>query len=226
MFNPFSKRRPITLDKYCNAMLRDQIISPEFQGNDLGRVYTEVVVKNIGEQDPSFLSVDQDALHEQLLAARIEIFGIAWVHEFGFDLAGDQTEWTLDYLKGARRETLWEDGEAYNQAAARSSLIHDPRSAKGQSFSQELDRKRLTQFGKYSNAGLDEKAAARVCNRMSTEKSWKIGLTPAYLMLSLCDKLGIQPSEKVQESLIFIIRGFYDGIRSDMKTVKILPEAF
>lgn len=226
MFNPFSKRRPVTLDKYCNAMLRDQIVSPVIQGNDLGFVYTEVVVKKIAEQDPSFLSVDQGALHEQLVAARIEIFGIAWVHEFGFDFAGDQTEWTLDYLKGASRETLWEEGEAYNQAASRSSLILDPRSAKGQRFSQELDRKRLAQFEKYVNAGLDDMAAARVCNRMSTEKSWEIGLTPAYLMLALCDKLGIQPSEKIEESLIFVIRGFYDGIRSDMKTVKILPECF
>jgi hypothetical protein len=226
MFNPFSKKRPITLDKYCNAILRDQIICPVFQGSDFGRSYTEVVVKNIGAHDPSFLSVDHDALHEQLVAARVEVFGIAWVHEFGLEFAGDQTEWTLDYLKGAGRETLWEYGAAYNQAAARSSLIHDPRSPKGQSFAQELDRKRLAQFGKYSDAGLDDKAAARVCHRMSTEKSWEIGLTPAYLMLALCDKRGIQPSERGQESLIFVIRGFYDGIRGDMKTVKILPEAF
>jgi hypothetical protein len=226
MFNPFSKKRPITLDKYCNAILRDQIICPVFQGSDFGRSYTEVVAKNIGAHDPSFLSFDHDALHEQLVAARVEVFGIAWVHEFGFDFAGDQTEWTLDYLKGVGRESLWDDGEAYNQAAARSSLIHDPRSAKGQSFMQELDHKRLAQFKKYTNAGLDDKAAARVCNRMSTEKPWEIGLTPASLMLALCDKIGIQPTEKVEESLIFVIRGFYDGIRSDMKTVKILPESF
>lgn len=225
MFNPFSRKKAVPLDEFCFHYLDKQIVNPVISGVDAGKTYTEVIHKQIGREDPSFLSVGIVPLHAQFLVVRVEIFALAWVHEFGFDLAGPASAFIRDYLGIVHRASLWEDGEPYNQAAARSALIHGTTTERGRQFSQALDVKRLKLFEKFVNSGVEAKAAARVANRVGTDAGWKAGLTPGYLMLTLCEKLGFSPNEKVQELLVYILRGFYDGVRNEMREVKILPES-
>jgi hypothetical protein len=58
-------------------------------------------------------------------------------------------------------------------------------------------------------------------NRIGTEVAWKKGLTAGLLMLTLCAQLHCNVNEEAQLRLSWLIRGFYDGSRQALRSIKV-----
>ena len=117
---------------------------PKFSTEDLCRTYYETQVFGPGgvgdasqlgffpdarihlqARDASFQGVDADTCTNELIAANIELFGLAWLdHQREFDpdspdsLIPEEIGFTKGYLTHIGREDIWEIMGAYNDALA------------------------------------------------------------------------------------------------------------
>ena len=144
------------------------------------------------------------------------------MHQFGDKHAAAQCAYTKSYLEERSHADIWDDLAPYNQAVARSSTIGQTTATpSGRAYLAFVDSVRLDLFDQWSKQGFEPDAIARAANRFSTNVAWDKGITAAFLMLTLCERLGCQLNEDGQFRLAAVIRGLYDGARETMKQVKV-----
>ncbi|OHE76358.1 MAG: hypothetical protein A2107_02605 [Verrucomicrobia bacterium GWF2_62_7] len=153
---------------------------------------------------------------------RFEVFGLAWLHQLGDKHAAAQSAYTKTYLEQRGRGDIWANLEPYNQAIARSSTMgRTSESPTGRAYLAFTNKMRIDLFEQWREQGFEDEVVARAVNRISTEVAWEEGVTAAFLMMTLCERLGCQLNEEGQFRLIAVIRGLYDGARETMKQVKV-----
>ena len=121
---PRSKSK-LSTDEVCQTYYETQIFGPGGAGDasQVGffpdvRIYLEV-------RDASFKGIDVSTSTNELIAANIELFGLAWLdhqREFNADspdnLITEEISFTKGYLTHIGREDIWERMGAYNDALA------------------------------------------------------------------------------------------------------------
>ena len=218
----FTRKPRVRLEVFCREFYERQILNPVVAGMDLSQVYCETVKKNTAEADPRFATVDMERFHSEETLIYLEVFGLAWLHQCGDRHAAAQSAFTRTYLEGCGRADIWANLEWYNQAIARSSTLgltsETPRGRAHLTFTNAI---RCQLFEQWVEQGFDSVAAARAANRVSTEVAWDKGLAPAFLMLTLYDRLSCEVNEQAQSRLVAMIRGLYDGVRQSLKLVRI-----
>ena len=220
--NFFNRKPKVRLDECCRNFYDNHILHPNIEGLSVGSIYFDTVRQSIIEADSSFASVDPQLFAAEMTVLRFEVFGIAWLHEVGDKNAAAQSEFTKSYLEEHGELDIWESIEPYNQAVARSSTLgQKPDTASGRAYLSFIDSMRMQLFEKWHKQGFDPKCVARAANRLSTEEAWKKSLTPGFLMLTLCDRLGCELNEEAQFRLVAIIVGLYNGARETLNEVKI-----
>lgn len=219
-----SRKQKVHLDVFCREFY-DKLFffNPVVAGVDVGDVYYETLKRSISEVDEKFAVVDPKKLSSEMMLIRYEVFGLAWLHQFGDKHAVPQSAFTKSYLAEQGREDIWNALEPYNQAIARSSTLGQTgETAHGRAYLTLLDRNRMHLFERGHSQGIDPEAVARAANRIFTDVSWKDGLTGGFLMLTLCEHLGCDVSEQeAQVRLVAIIRELYEGFRGALKLVKV-----
>ena len=219
-----SRKRAVPLDQFCQEFYDTQILNPVVAGLDLMQAYVETLRRTIAEVDPRFADIEVTRLAAEILPIRFEVFGLAWFHEFRGKDAAAQSAFTERYLEDRNRADVWEAMEPYNQAAARSSTLGmNAQTPAGRAHLAFINKSRFDLFKEWYREGSEPTPVARAANRFGTDVAWKRGLTPAFLMLTLCERLGCEVNEEGQTRLVFVIRGLYDGVHEALKPIKIGP---
>lgn len=219
----FSRKQKVQLDAFSHDFYERNIINPMVAGVDAGRTYADTVMHSIVEADVTFKAVDSDRFHSEMMLIRFETFALAWMHQLGDKHAATQSLYTKTYLKERGREDVWEGLAPYNQAVARSSTMGQTSDTPtGRAHLAFTNKMRADLFDEWHKQGFEPDSVALAANRVATNVAWEKGITAAFLMLTLCDRLGCQLNDEGQFRLIAIIRGLYDGARETMKLVKVV----
>ena len=219
----FSRKERVRVDAFCRDFYDTHIMKPILRGVDLGATYCETVKRSIAEVDPRFAPVDPQAFASEIRLIRFEVFGLAWLHQLGDKYAAAQSAFTKSYLEDTGNQDLWHALESYNQAIARSSTAgYSSETAPGRACLAFRNEMLFGLFKKWNAQGFDPTAVARAAGRLFTGTPWKKGITPAFLMLTLCARLGCEVNEDAQTRLVGIIRGLYDGARQAMKRIRVV----
>jgi hypothetical protein len=218
----FSRKQKVHLDTFCADFYDKQILHPVIAGVDTGRTYFVNVIRAVTEVDETLATVDCDRFFSEMTLIHFEIFGLAWLHQLGDKHAAAQSAYTKTYLEQCAREDIWANLEPYNQAIARSSTMgHTSETPTGRVYLTFTNSMRADLFDKWHKQGFDDEAVARSANRICTDVAWDKGITAAFLMQTLCDRLGCELNEDGQSRLIAVIRELYDGARETMRQVKV-----
>ena len=218
----FSRKQEVPLDTFCADFYDKQILNPVVASVDLGRTWFETVMRAVTEVDQTLAAVDCDTCFSEMTLIRFEVFALAWLHQLGDKHAAAQSAYTKGYLEQKGRQDIWANLEPYNRAIARSSTLgHTYETAIGRAYLTFRNTMLADLFDKWHTQGLEPDAVARAANRLLTEVAWKKGITAAFLMLTLCDRLGCELNEEGQFRLIAVIRGLYDGARERLRQVKV-----
>ena len=218
----FTRKQRVRLDTFCADFYDKQILSPVIAGVDAGRTYFETVMRAVAEVDKTLAVVDCDRFFSEMTLIRFEVFGLAWHHQLGDKHAAAQSAYTKTYLEQRGQEDIWANLEPYNQAIARSSTMgQTSETPTGRAYLTFVNKMRADLFDHWDKQGFEPDAVARAANRISTDVAWDKGITAAFLMLTLCNRLGCELNEEGQSRLIAVIRGLYDGVRETMRQVKV-----
>lgn len=219
----FNRKQRVELCVFCGNYYDNSVFSSTIEDVDASRIYADTVIRSIREADATFTAVDCAQFHSEMMTLiRIEVFGLAWMHQFGDKHAAAQSAYTKSYLEERSHADIWDDLAPYNQAVARSSTIGQTTAMpSGRAYLAFVDSMRLDLFDQWSKQGFEPDAIARAANRFSTNVAWDKGITASFLMLTLCERLGYQLNEEGQFRLAAVIRGLYDGARETMKQVKV-----
>ena len=220
--NFFIRKPKVHRDEFCRDFY-DRAFRSNIRDVNLYTALCDMDTQFVIKADSSFVSVDQQLFAAEMTVLRYEVFGIGWRHEVGDKHAAAQSEFTKRYLEEHGELDIWESIEPDNQAVARSSSLgQKPDNPSGRAYLASLNLMRADSFDKWFKQGCDPKCVARAANRLSTDEAWKNGLTPVFLMLTLCERLGYDPNEDAEFHLVAIINGSYNGAREAIREVKLI----
>lgn len=232
----FKRKQKVILEEFCRDFYDKNLLNPIIGDINLGVFFTEGIKNSIVEVCPSFVKIDIQTLLHEITLLRFEIFSLAFLHHFGDKNTAAQSQFTKLYLEENKRDDIWKDLEAYNQAIATSSKLNQNlETKKGRAYIVFADRMRMNLYDLWAKQGFDSKCVARAANRIMTDIAWKKNLTQNRLMLAFCKKLGYQLNEELklcnhfgdefneeaQFRIISIFRGFYNGSIDALKEVVI-----
>lgn len=222
----FFNKKKVNLDEFCRDFYEKYIINPQIGKVNASGVFSEVIKKELVEVDGNFADIDIRKLNFEIVPLRLELFALAWLHQFGDKSAVAQSVFTKHYLLEKRRDNVWNAMESYGQAIARSSYLgKTPKKALDRIFLGNRDKTIADLFDQYHKEGYDLECVVRALNRLFTDTAWKKGVTAGLLMFTLCDRLGFgpnfEPNKEAQFRLTTIIRGFYDGAQEALAKIKL-----
>ena len=218
----FSRKPKVDSAQFCRELYERHVFAPEIGGTDPHLLYSQTVLDQVSEADPSFKSVGVSELADELLALRLEAIGAAWSHKTKENAALDQSEFTKSYLAGSGRSELWEQAGAYNQIVAQSATYGaDTSTGTGRARVTFINQMRAQLFDGWTKAGRDPEAAARVANRVGSDVSWKGGVTQGLLGLELARRLEHAGSEAIWSRLAAVAEGLYRGAAESLNEVKV-----
>ncbi|MFC2014699.1 hypothetical protein ACFLUP_01755 [Chloroflexota bacterium] len=176
------------------------------------------------EADASFAVVDIEVFKLEMTALRLELFGLAWIHQLKKDkYVLPEIFFTKNYLEQNKQQEIWNIMGEYNQAIARSGadIASGERMRRG--WVSFINTLRIELFKKWVEAGVDEKCAARVSNRTGTDVAWSKQITLNYLTARLADRLGcdINTDHEALFKLQAVILGLYNGATEAIKSVNL-----
>lgn len=217
----FNRKPKLHLDEFCRDFYDNHILYPKIAGINVSS-YFDTVWRFVIEVDPSFVSVDPQSFVAEMNVLRFEVFSLACLHAIGDKQAVMQSEFTKRYLEQCGRSDIWEGMGLYNKAISHSTILeHDPDTPSGRDHHAFLDTLRFQTFLQWQKQGFDGHCIARVVNRLSTEGAWKKSITPGFLMLTLCERLGCEVNEEGRFRLVATIVGLYKGAREALSDVRI-----
>ncbi len=214
----FSKKQKVRIEEFCNEFYEKYIINPTIDKADVGHVFSEVILKDLVEADNNFVKVDIQKMSFEIMALRLELFSLAWLHQFGNKVAYEhaqvlqenkdnskfiqdvfrsvfpavaQSVFTKNYLQEKNLTNIWEAMENYNQTVARSTTISRTlEKAFDRVYLAKVNLSRANLFDLYHKREFDDKCVARALNRLFSEETWKRKVTHGLLVFTLCDRLG------------------------------------
>jgi len=218
----FKNKQEIEIAAFCGHFYDNFILNPGIEQLDFGQVYADVVKNKIVEADNNFASIDPKTLNNELQILHFEIFGLAWLHQFGEIPAIAQSIFTRSYLHEKNRDDIWDGTNSYNQAIARSSTLgKTPKKPFDRVFLARVNETRAGLFYKYCHEVEDPTCIGRAVNRLFADEAWKKEITHGLLMFALCDRLGFdsnfQPSKGAQFVIGGAIQGMYKGARQSIE---------
>lgn len=221
-FNFFKKKTDVYLADFCADFYEKNIFPAKKEGVDNTTIFFDGVKKSVEEVDQRFVSISSRNLIDEMTIIRLEVFAIAWTHQFGEKLAIQNGIFTKDYLNKKNQHSVWENSEPYNKAVAQSCIYgkntNSPVDMRQIGF---INSKKVSLFKEYTDKGFDSVCVARSINRYYTETAWEQGVTAGLLTLALCSRLNCEINNEAMFRFTAVIRGFYDGIKQNLIDIKI-----
>jgi len=221
-------KKKVSVEDFCRDFYDNQILNPKIGDMEVGSAFSDVVIKEVVEVDPTFNKVDKQKLANELIIIRFELFALAWTHKF---ISGEnvvaQSAFTKKYLHEKGKNDIWSGMEPYNNMID-SVTLHWLTSQGKMNLSfnynmrEDLTAKNIEVAKKLGIENDD--SIARVNHRLWSENAWKQKLMLGPLVFTFCEQLGIDANslaEEAQFRLAVVIRGLYEGAQYSWKDVKI-----
>lgn len=221
----FSKKQEVEIEPYCQLFYENVILNCVVNGVDINAKVFETLKNALADTDPNFANIDSQKFTNEIVALQLELYALAWLHQFGDKLAVAQSVFTKNYLNEKKQNDIWEAMEPYNQAIARSPAIgKTTEKAFDRVYFVKVNTTRANLFDQYHKEGFDDQCVARVLNRLFSEDAWKKGVTASLLLFALCDRLGFgkdfEPSKEAHHRWFIEINDFYEKDRASLSKVK------
>lgn len=221
-------KKKVSVEDFCRDFYDNQILNPKIGDMEVGSAFSDVVIKEVVEVDPTFNKVDKQQLANELIIIRFELFALAWTHKF---ISGEnvvaQSAFTKKYLHEKGKNDIWSGMEPYNNMID-SVTLHWLTSQGKMNLSfnynmrEDLTAKNIEVAKKLGIENDD--SIARVNHRLWSENAWRQKLMLGPLVFTFCEQLGINANslaEEAQFRLAVVIRGLYEGAQYSWKDVKI-----
>lgn len=216
------------LENFCRDFYDNQILNPVISGVDVGSAFSDIIIKEIVEVDPSFADINKQKLTNELIFIRFELFALAWTHKFisGKNVVA-QSAFTKYYLTEKGREDTWNSMEPYNNMIDSATLhwltsLDKINLSFNYNMREDLTVKNI-EAAKELNIDIDD-SIERVNHRLWSENAWKQKLLLGPLVFTFCEKIGIDANGLTKEAqfrLAAVIKGFYEGAQQSWNKVKI-----
>ena len=170
----FSSKRKTTTEVFSKEFYDQSVFAPNIAGSDPWFLFCEGSQKMIAASDHRFNQVKTDSLMDELKALRLEVVGLAWLHQVKDKFAPVQSDFTKRYLESKGAASIWQMMEAYNKAVARSTTLGvDPNTSGGRARITFINQMRAGIFDEWYKLGYDPEAVARAANRLASDVAWK-----------------------------------------------------
>ncbi|MDP2684834.1 MAG: hypothetical protein Q8P20_07410 [bacterium] len=221
-------KKKVSTENFCRDFYDNQILNPKIGDIDVSSAFSDVVIKEVVEVDPTFGKIDKQKLTNELIVIRFELFALAWTHKF---ISGEnvviQSAFTKKYLHEKGRDDIWNSMEPYNNMTDSVTLHWLTSQGKmNLSFNYNM-RENLTtenlEIAKKLGFASDD-SIVRVNHRLWSENAWKQKLLLGPLVFTFCEQIGIDANnlaEEAQFRLAVVIRGLYEGAQQSWSNVKI-----
>jgi hypothetical protein len=157
-----------------------------------------------------------------MTALRVELFGLAWVHQVKRDeYMLREIIFTKGYLDHSEHPDIWDVMADYNKAISDSSFETATEQPARRTNIMLLNELRFNFFKKWVEAGVDDQCAARVANRLGTELAWSASITPPMLVDTLVRRLRCELNSEGRFRLAAVAFGLYRGAKETIKSVRI-----
>jgi hypothetical protein len=221
-------KKKVSTEDFCLDFYDNQILNPKIGKADVSSAFSDVVIKEVVEVDPTFDKIDKQKLTNELMIIRFELFALAWTHKF---ISGEnvvtQSAFTKKYLHEKGRDDIWSGMEPYNNMID-SVTLHWLTSQGKMNLSfnynmrEDLTAKNIEVAKKMGIENDD--SISRANHRLWSENAWKQKLILGTLVFTFCEQIGIDANnlaEEAQFRLAVVIRGLYEGAQYSWKDVKI-----
>jgi hypothetical protein len=217
-----SRRRKVSTEEFCRDFYDSQIFHAIIAGTDMSAAFWEYALESVKEADPSLAVDDPAAFRREMTALRVELFGLAGVHEVKRDeYLLREIVFTKSYLDDNKQSEIWDVMADYNGAIANSSFETAPEQPARMKNITILNDLRFWSAKKWYHAGVDVQCAGRVANRLGTELAWSVNITPPMLVETLVQRLGWQLNPEGCFRLAAVVFGLYNGARETIQAVRI-----
>jgi hypothetical protein len=222
----FKKKQEVYLETVCRIFYDNVILDCVVDGRDINAAIFDILRNALVATDNNFASVEPQKFNNEIVVLQFELFGLAWLHQFGDKSAILQSTFTKNYLQEKKRDDIWDAMEPYNQAIARSSTLgRTSKNAFDRPYLARVMLTRANSFDKFHQEGYDPKSIARALNRLFADDVWRKGTTAGLLLFALCDRLGFnpdfKPSKEAQSRWFIEINDFYDKTKQSLRNMKI-----
>jgi hypothetical protein len=216
------------LETACRTFYENYILNCVLaDGRDLNTEIIGQLRTSIVAADTNFTNVDPQNFYYEITVLQFELFGLAWLGQFGKTSAIVQSTFTKKYLHEKSRDDIWDAMEPYNQAVARSAVfLHLPaKTFFTKMYVNRVNNARMNLTSQFVKEGYDFKCVVRAINRLfSDDYVWDKGTTAGLLLLALCDRLGFNsdflPSKEARSRWFVEISKFYKEDKMLLKDVK------
>lgn len=233
------KRKPkVTIEEFCGQFYDSSVFHAIIGEADVWKLFCETAFESLVKVDESFASVNRVKFEDELIAVRMEMFALAWMHRFKREeLTLPQSLFTRRYLEENGHLDIWEIMGEYNHAVANSTLYTETGQEVNAVQVEKLNELRFGIYYRWTD-NLDEsiapeqklqdgKCVARVGNRMGVEIPRDRGFFYTVLRARLADRLDCDASidHEVLWQLGAMIYGFYQGSKDAINEIDLLFES-
>ena len=222
----FNKKKEVDLESFCRFFYENVIFNCVVDGLDVNATILEILKNSMAAVDRKFANIDSQKFNYEIIVLQFELFALAWLYQFGHELAVAQSTFTKNYLHEKKRDDIWDAMEPYNQAIARSSTFgKTSKNAFDRVYLGTVFKTRADLFDQFFNEGYDPECVTPVLNRLFSDKAWEKGIGAGLLMLALCDRLGFdqnfQPNKEAHSRWFIEINDFYEKNKKSLSKYKI-----
>jgi len=239
-----SHKPKVGIEEFCRHFYDSFVFNATIGGVDFNEVACKTYFDSVVEADQSFAEIDRDKFRNELIAIRMELFGLAWMHKFKKEgLAISQSLFTRRYLEENKQIEIWETMGEYNQAVARSSITIIKQDSDGRrQFTQTNDslvammnKARFNICTKWAESNLPKPelmtekdnitlaCVVRVANRFGVDAKRFSSITVPLLASRLAARL--ECDINIDFDALFrlgaFIFGFYEGAKEGLREANI-----
>ena len=208
----------VNLEDFCNDYYEHYIFPVKKDDIDSIKNNFEGVKKAVVKIDQSFSKIPLENLIDEMTVIHLELFAVAWMHQFGPELAIRNSIFTTDYLNRKDLHEIWGKSERYNKLLTRICTNKDCRRCS--SIAIARNRIELTLLYK----GYDTSCILRTLNRYSSQIELEDGITINSLTFELCFRLKSKIAFKATFPLATAITGFYYDTKRKLTNIKVITE--
>jgi hypothetical protein len=213
--NFFRKKIKTNLADFCNDYYDHKIFPTKKESTDLAIAHWGQLKKSVEAADQKFVDVPFQKFVDEMTIIWFEVFALAWMHKFGYELAIENSIFTKDYLIRKNHQEIWDNSDIYNKVFSRNC------NCKRCTINKIAQRK--VELSLYKK-GYDPKCIIRTANRYSTETEWKEGITVELIAFELAFRLDGKIKVPAVFKLVSIIKGLYVEILRDLQNIEITSQ--
>lgn len=221
----FSKKKEVDLENVCRIFYDNVILNCVVDGADINAKIFDILRNSLIAEDQNFAGIDPKKFNAEIIVLQFELFALAWLFQFGDNLAIDQSIFTKNYLHEKGRNDIWNGMEKYNSAISRSSVAGLSEKEKTYIIRDRANvADRHIANAEKGGLSIDE-SIGRPINRLFSEKAWKKGITAGFLLFALCNRLGLdenfEPSKEAHSRWFIEISDIFNKSKESLGKVKI-----